>query len=98
MFVDEGGKKADACRLFRIGHDTLYRWLRQRVQEGSIQPRPRGKYKTRKLDDQKLRDYISSHSDETLSEIAAAFDVSHVAVWKACKRLGITHKKKPSIS
>ena len=97
-FVDDGGKKAEACRIFRIGHDTLFRWLRQRVEEGTIAPRPRGKYKTRKIDDATLRKHIKGHGDATLEEIAVVFDVSAVAIWKACKRLKITRKKKPSVS
>ena len=96
-FVDEGGSKTDACRIFKIGHNTIYLWMRQRVSRGTIAPKARGKYKVRLLDDSKLSDYVKLHPDATLVEMAKIFSVSHVAIWKALRRLNITHKKKPSV-
>ena len=96
-FIDEGGKKVDACRIFKVGHNTIYLWIRQRKSRGSIKPLARGKYKVRLLDDSKLTEYVRKHSDATLMEMAKEFSVSHVAIWKALRRLNITHKKKPSV-
>ncbi len=96
-FIDEGGSKVDACRIFKIGHNTIYLWIRQRKDRGTIKPKARGKYKTRLLDDTKLTEYVKKHTDETLVEIAKVFSVSHVAIWKALRRLKITHKKKSSV-
>ncbi|NKB25125.1 MAG: helix-turn-helix domain-containing protein [Kiritimatiellae bacterium] len=53
-YVQAGGKKVEACHIFQVGHDTLYRWLRQHREEGSLHPCKRGKYKVRKIDDQAL--------------------------------------------
>lgn len=96
-FIDEGGSKADACQIFKIGHNTIYLWIRQRKQRGSIKPKVRGKYKVRLLDDDKLLCHVKAHPDATLMEIANVFGVSHVAIWKALRRLNVTHKKKPSV-
>lgn len=96
-FVDEGGSKVDACRIFKIGHNTIYLWVRQRKKFGTIAPKVRGKYKTRLLDDAKLSAHVKNHPDATLTEIAKVFSVSHVAIWKALRRLKITHKKKPFV-
>jgi len=97
-YVHEGGKKAVACHIFKIGRDTLYRWLRQYQIEGSVAPKPRGKYSPRKLKDEVLAKHIADHPDATLAELAAVFEVSAVAVWKACRRLQITRKKNATLS
>ncbi len=96
-YVQAGGKKVEACRIFQVGHDTLYRWLRQHREEGSLHPRKRGKYKVRKIDDQALLGHIKENPDATLAEIGQTFDVSAVAIWKACNRLDITRKKNASL-
>ena len=96
-FIDEGGSKVDACRIFKIGHNTIYLWVRQKKKFGTLAPKARGKYKTRLLDDVKLSAHVKNHPDATLLEIAKVFSVSHVAVWKALRRLKITRKKKPSV-
>ena len=96
-YVEGGGKKVKACEIFQIGHDTLYRWLRQHREQGTLQPRQRGKYKKRKIDDQALISYVAKHPDATLEEIGSVFEVSAVGIWKACKRLQITRKKNASL-
>lgn len=93
-FIEEGGSKVDACRIFKIGHNTIYLWVRQRKMLGTLAPKIRGKYKTRLLDDVKLAAHVKEHKDATLGEIASVFSVSHVAIWKALRRLKITRKKK----
>ena len=87
----------DACRIFKIGHNTIYLWVRQRKKRGTLAPKIRGKYKARLLDDAKLSVHVKGHPDATLMEIAKVFSVSHVAIWKGLRRLKITRKKKPSV-
>ena len=96
-FIDEGGSKVDACRIFKIAYNTIYLWEIQRKKFGSVAPKVRGKYKTRLLDDAKISTHVKSHPDATLKEIAEVFSVSHVAIWKALRRLNITRKKKPFV-
>ncbi len=97
-FIDEGGSKVDAGRIFKISHNTIYLWLRHRTVRGTLAPKKRGKYKTRLLDDAKLSAHVRAHPEATLMEIAAVFAVSHVAIWKALRRLKIKHKKMPALS
>jgi transposase len=47
-----------------------------------------------KLPDEELKTYIAAHSDAYFTEIAAHFNCSDEGVRQACKRLGITRKKK----
>jgi len=97
VYVQEGGEKTQACQIFKIGRDTLYRWLRQHQTKGTLTPKVRGKYTPRKLDDDAVTTYIAAHPDATLAELGTAFGVSAVAMWKACQRLQITRKKNASV-
>lgn len=96
-YVVDGGQKGEACRIFQIGQDTVYRWLRQYRETGSVAPRKRGKYTPWKLNEAALQQYLKTHADATLKELAVVFAVSHVAIWKACRRLGISRKKNSAI-
>lgn len=97
-YMGDNGSNEEACLIFGVSRDTIYRWLRQQKIEGHVRPKARGKYKTRKLEDAKLQAYVKSHVDATLIEMASEFNVSHVAIWKALRRLKITRKKKPFVS
>jgi transposase len=96
-YVLEGGERKLACHIFHIGRDTLYRWIRQYQTEGGLALKPRGKYASRKLDDARVAQYIADHPDATLQELGAAFAVSAVAIWKACRRLQLTRKKNTAV-
>lgn len=49
--------------------------------------------KPRKLDHEKLGDYYKANPDASLKECGAHFQVSHVPVFHALRKLGITRKK-----
>ncbi len=84
------------CQL-KINQGQVYRWLRQYQTQGSVAPRPRGKYAPRKLDDGVVAQYIAEHPDATLAELGEVFAVSGVAIWKACQRVQITRKTNASV-
>ena len=96
-YVLAGGEKTVACHIFQIGRDTLYRWIRQYQTEGGLAPKPRGKYTSRKLDDAVVAQYIADHPDATLEELGEVFNVSAVAISKACQRLQLTRKKNAAV-
>lgn len=96
-YVLEGGQRKQACHIFHIGRDTLYRWIQQYQTEGGLAPKPRGKYASRKLDDAVVAQYIAAHPDATLQELGQVFTVSAVAIWKACHRLQLTRKKNAAV-
>lgn len=89
-----GGKKKEASRVFQVGEETVYRWMREYKKEGGVKPRTRKPYKTRKIDKEKLLFYLKRFPDAILEEIAQEFKVSIGSVSKACKRFKITRKKK----
>ncbi len=84
-------KKA-ASHLFRVGVATIYRWVARKKEKGHVQPLRR-KYAYKKIDDQKLIEYVEAHPNEFLSEISKHFSLTPQTIFYALKRLKITRKK-----
>lgn len=96
-YIEKGGSKEDASRIFGITLRTLFNWIKRKKQ-GCLAPNQRRKRKPHKIDDEKLKAYIQEHPDSYLREIAQFFETTITAVFYACKRLKITLKKRhPSI-
>lgn len=92
-YIMSGGSKREASRVFRIGEDTVYRWLRLH-KAGDLKAKKRTVY-PRKIDEQKLRDYVQTHPDHTLEQIAGALSLSIQTIFRWLRRLKITRKKRP---
>ena len=83
----------EAVRIFKIGSDTLTRWLRKHRQTGDLSTPLRGRYSSKRLCDSDLISFVESNSDRTLEEISEHFEMSSTAIWYRLKRLNITRKK-----
>lgn len=90
-FVAEGGSKAEAARRFEVSRKSVYNWLSK--EDGLSHHKP-GPKKPRKIDHELLRRAIEQNPDRMLKEYAKEFGVTDVAIWKACKRLGLPRKKR----
>lgn len=86
--------KKEASLLFQVGIATIYRWLERKKLKGNVEPFRR-KYAYKKIDDQKLIEYVDTNPDHFLSEIAEHFGFTLQAIFYALKRLKITRKKRP---
>ena len=62
------------------------------IQECEVKKKP-VKRSFRKLDLEKLKEYLVKHPDAYLREIAAEFGCCETTLTYACRRLGITRKK-----
>ena len=91
--IMSGCSKREAAKVFNIGEATAYTWLRLH-KAGSLKPKKRIDY-PRKVDEQKLKDYMEQNPDHTLKQIGQALGLKfqNVATW--LKRLKITRKKRP---
>ena len=69
-FVGQGRSKRKAAKLFNMGEDTIYRWIR-RDKLGDLAPKKRTEFPT-KVPLEKLRKYVEDHPDHTLKEIGIA--------------------------
>jgi transposase len=86
--LEKNPDKKAASSLFQIGIATIYRWVNRKKSKGNIEP-IRRKYAYKKIDDQKLIEYVDANPDHFLSEIANHFDLTLQAIFYALKRLKI---------
>ena len=70
----------------------MQKWKSQLKESGTLAPKKR-KETWRKIDPEKLRQFVAEHPDAYLREIAAEFGCAMFAVQKALKRLNISRKK-----
>lgn len=92
-YLEANKDKKAVSDLFQVGIATVYRWVSRKKEKGHIEP-IRRKYAYKKIDDQKLIDYVETHPDQFLSEIAAHFNLTPPGIFRALKRLKITRKKR----
>lgn len=95
-YVSRGGRKVDACAIFQIGEDTLFRWLKQKRERGHLAPKPRQK-RPHKLSEAALRAALEQRPDATLQELGQRLGVSAMAVFYACQRWKLTRKKNATV-
>lgn len=95
-FIERGGSKIEASKLFKISLKSVFNWVRQKKAHGSLEAkkRPMGAYK---IDEDRLRSYIEQHPDDYLREIASALGFSNSGVKSALERLKITYKKNSTL-
>ena len=92
-YLEKGGSKAEASRVFQLCRQTLYSWLAlKEAGDYSLKPRP-SRRKERKLSREALKEYLETHPDAYLSELAKEFKVTINAIDYALKQLKITRKK-----
>ena len=96
-FIDSGHTKVAACKLFGIGRDTIYRWIKLRKDTGKLKAKVRT-HCPRKVDYQKLQEIIQEKPDSTLKELGRFFNMSGPGMGYALARLKITRKKRRLIT
>lgn len=87
---------------FAVGESTVRSWLRRERRTGSRAARrsPGGRSKLGAPEEVALRALIAERNDRTLAELGEGLrertgvQVSVMAVWRACERLGLRRKKK----
>ncbi len=90
-FILQGGGKREASRIFNIGEDTIYKWIR-RYNEGNLEAKKRTHFRT-KIPIERLLKYVKENPDHTLKDIGQRVNLSITRVWEHLKRLGWTRKK-----
>ncbi len=90
----EGHTLAQTKEVFKVCVTTIYKWENQLKKEGNLKKHPvRRQFK--KIDPEKLREYVKTNPDAYLHEIAVVFNCSSTAIRKTLKKLNITRKKRP---
>lgn len=88
----EGLSYAETAKRFAIGKDTLTRWHR------CLEPKKGKDRPAIKIDIQALKKDIERHPDHYHYERAQKFGVSASGIRYAIARLGMTHKKRHSVT
>lgn len=91
----EGHTLEQTSRVFKIAVITIREWEKQLREEGNLRKHP-VKRPFKKIDPEKLEQYVKANPDAYLREIASIFKCSETAISKALKRLKITRKKRPN--
>ena len=92
-YIANGGTRLEASKIFGVTIPTLANWLSREKQQ-DLAPKMNGS-KPSKINNEKIKKYIEDYPDSYLREIAVVFNSTLQAVFYACKRLGITLKKRP---
>ena len=92
-YRQKGHTIKQTCKTFNIPKKTYHNWANLQQQTGTLQPKKHGPRK-RKIDPQKLKQYIEQHPDAYLKEIATHFNCKSSSVHVALAKLKITRKKK----
>ena len=96
-YLQAGHTQREARDVFHISLTAINRWNQLYKTTGKLEDKkPCRTFK--KLEPTKLQAYVDEHPDAYLNEIGEAFDCSDTAVLKAFKRLGITRKKRRSVT
>ena len=85
---------AQTKKVFRVSVTIIYKWENQLKKEGNLKRHP-VKRPFKKIDPEKLKEYVKANPEAYLHEIAAVFDCSSTAIRKSLKKLKITRKKRP---
>lgn len=92
-FIEGGGSKVEASKLFKVSRDTIYRWL----ELDDLAPKPRAKSFHRKIDKEALLKHVEDYPDLYLRERAAHFGVHISCMGRALAKLGYRKKKSGDI-
>jgi putative transposase len=92
-YINNGGSKASASKIFKVSRETLYRWLKLE----DLTPKDRPKSYNRKIDKVKLRLHIEEFPDMYLRERGEIFGVKPSSMCVALAKLKIVKKRKSDI-
>lgn len=96
-YREEGHTLEETKLTFKVGVSTIRSWERLNEEQGT--PAKRALQRSfKKLDPDKLKAYVKANPDAYQTEIAEVFGCTESAIRKAFKRLGITRKKRRSVT
>jgi len=97
-YVEEGrGTAVEASKLYKVSFKSVYNWIEQKREKGSLKPNKPSPTRRRKINKEDLKRYVQKHPDHYLREIAVVFNVSSGAIFKALKSMQITFKKNSTL-
>ncbi len=95
VYVLGGGKKTEAVQLFGVHVQTIHNWMR--MKGGVCSAGKPGPKTGRTVKQDALKQAIEARPDACLKELAEGFHVHPSTISYACKKWGITRKKRPGV-
>lgn len=92
-FVSECGSQKEACRIFKLSRNTVYRWL----QMDDLRPKVHGR-RHRKLDRDALAQHVKDYPHMLLRERAHHFGVHTSAIAYQLKQMQLVKKTASAIA
>lgn len=96
--IDEGMRKSEASRIFKISRNTIRLWEQRREQTGDYQAKEgyQKGYGSKIKDLDKFKEFARKHGSQTQAEMAQAWSgaISGRTIGKALKKIGFTRKKR----
>jgi transposase len=92
VYKQKGHTIQQVCETFSISKRTYNYWAAQKQKTGNLKPKKHGPRK-RKIDPQKLEQYIKEHPDAYLKELAQQFNCKPSSMYNALVKRGLTRKK-----
>jgi transposase len=92
-YLSKGHTQMEAVKNLGVSKSSVIKWSKMLRETGNLADKGR-KRNPYKIPNEELRKHIAANPDAYFTEIAAQFGCSDEGIRKACKRLGITRKKK----
>ena len=92
-YCERTGSVTEASHVFQISRNTIYGWLKLKEKAGELNHQVKGT-KPRKVDRDRLKNYLTDNPDAYLTEIASEFGWHPTTIHYALKAMGYTRKKK----
>ncbi|SVF02054.1 IS630 transposase-related protein [Streptococcus pneumoniae] len=91
-YCERTGSITEASHVFQISRNTIYGWLKLKEKTGELNHQVKGT-KPRKVDRDRLKNYLTDNPDAYLTEIASEFGCHPTTIHYALKAMGYTRKK-----
>lgn len=95
-YCERTGSITKASQVFQISRNTIYGWLRLKEGTEKLNHQVKGT-KPRKVDKDRLKNYLTDNPDAYLTEIASEFGCHPTTIHYALKFMGYTRKKEPHL-
>ncbi len=92
-YCDRTGSITEASQVFQISRNTIYGCLKLKEKAGELNHQVKGT-KPRKVDRDRLKNYLTDNPDAYLTEIASEFGCHPTTIHYALKAMDYTRKKK----
>ena len=95
-YCERTGSITEASHVFQISRNTIYGWLKLKEKTGELNHQVKGT-KPRKVDRDRLKNYLTDNPDSYLTEIAADLAVIQLLFTMLSKLWATLEKKEPHL-